>query len=98
VRYFESLDCKAITDLNKTSRFSLSQRQVPTFSEPLKRNKSNTVILVCQIRPYNIVEDVGFYGVDGKWKTSKAFCFTTMLQSRSVYCKSRKVIQVRMCD
>lgn len=62
-------DTKPVADFEVTPAFSFSKSWRSTLDESHVGNKSGSIVLVTQIWPYDVVEDVCLQGGDGAWQS-----------------------------
>lgn len=58
-------DGEAITELDVASSVSVAERDIPTFDEAHVGDEADAAFFIGEVGPDDIVEDVGFDGVDG---------------------------------
>jgi hypothetical protein len=64
--YFEALDAETVAYFDEASAAALPKCNVAAFCKSLESNESHTALLVRQIRPNDVVEEVCLYRVDGE--------------------------------
>lgn len=84
--------------LDVPATLASSDHDIPTFFESLKRDKADPAILVSQIWPYHVVEDVLLYGIDGEGQGGEAFRARRGMEGGCVDCETGKVIEMRVRD
>ena len=66
MRHFEAFHGETIADFYESSRMTLPKREITAFSQPLECDKPHSVLLIGQIGPDDVIEDVLLDGVDGE--------------------------------
>jgi hypothetical protein len=63
---FEASHAETIADFDVSSSTSFSKGNVTAFGETLEGHETDAAVFVCEIGPYDVVEDVCFDSVDSE--------------------------------
>lgn len=95
--YTPCLDLKTVADFQIPLSFPIAQRRAPPFHQAQIRNEARPVILITQVRPNNIIEDVRLERLD-RTRQSSNLLRPCPREPCRVDDHSRDVIQVRVRD
>jgi hypothetical protein len=98
VRDFEAADGEAVADFDVAVAVAFSYSNVAAFLKALEGEEADTAVFVCEVWPDDVVEEVGFDGVDGEGEGSEAFWAGRVVESGSVDDESGHVVEMGMCD
>ena len=93
-----SFDGEAIAEFNVTSSVTVSQRDIPAFDETHVGDQADTAFLIREVGPDDIIENVGFDGVDGGGEGGDFLRAGGVLEGGGVDGEAGEVVEVRVRD
>ena len=106
VRWFEAdavtdapgFDGEAVADLDVAAAFTVAESDVAAFDEPHVADEADAAFFVREVGPDDVVEDVGFDGVDGGGEGGEFFGARGVLEGGGVDGEAGEVVEVRVGD
>jgi hypothetical protein len=94
----ERFRAETVTHIDVAAALALTHHGIAAFLQPLECHESYATVLIAEIGPDNVVEDVSFDSIDGAGQSSERLRFGCRVESCRIDSETRYVIEMRMGD